>query len=187
MKLTIKNETRWAVADLRPLIERALKEEQFDRDRITVRVYRTRSQIFGNYRRGLLGLGLPPLSGVHMMSSVRAAQMLCWLIRAERNMSPKDIPRWWNIPADWGKDFPVGLLESDSKPTRGLRARRYNAAMQNLERCQRRAALLDRAKARNEKLIKKWAGKVQYYEQTIAKRKADIKARIDRPFKEFDL
>ena len=122
-----------------------------------------------------------------MMSSVRAAQMLCWLIRAERSMSPKDIPRWWNIPADWAGNFRVRLLESDSKPTRGLRARRYNAAMQNLERCQRRAALLDRAKDRNDQLIKKWAGKVQYYEQTIAKRKADVKARIARPFRKVDL
>ena len=121
------------------------------------------------------------------MDSVKAARMLCWLLRALSGKARGDLPHWKDISADWGKAYLIRQLESDSRPMKGLKAKRYDAAMKNLEGCYRRAGLLDRAKTRNDKRIKKWAGKVQYYEQTIAKRKADIKARIDRPFKEFDL
>ncbi len=172
---------------MRPLIERALKEEQIERDRLTVKVYYTRGRHFGRYRSGEIGMGLPPVSKSHLMNPETAAQLFCWCLRAEKGMSRKDIPIWSNIPVEWAKEFTIKLLEPDTKPKKGVQFRRYEAAVKNLTRYQNRAALLSRAKSKNDKLIKKWAKKARYYEVTLAKRERDARTRRQRSLEDVDL
>ncbi len=187
MKLVIKNDTQWAVADLRPLIERALKEEQFERNRLTVNIYYTRGRHHGKYGPGTIWMGLPSISQSHLINSQVVAKILCWCLRAERGMSRKDMPIWQNIPAEWAKEFDIRLLESDAKPKKGVQARRYEAAVKKLTQFQKRAALLTRAKSRNDKLIKKWAKKARYYEVMIAKKEREARARRQRSLEDIDL
>lgn len=172
-KLKLTNQTGWNTMDLRLFVRAGLKAEIGKWWGTYYVDVRNRRRYFGRGMVNGLWIGLYPEPGVLMDGEdlIRFAQTLAHEVQHNKGERHGTMTVATELPVEWAHTlladgFAIRQAEVKLKPKRDIVNERHIHAAKML-------AMHDAKLRREEKLVKRWAAKVRYYERRAQKKAAD--------------